>query len=531
MAEREASVAPAPSALAADILEFGEALTIGHGDMVGQPFQWLPFWRDFVLDVFDDEWTVQMGNLSVGRGGAKTSGLAVIALAALMGPLYRPGGLVVCASRSKEQAAFTYRYALLSYFASGFNSRHVRFTDSYKRILYTPDPTRPHLTSEFRALSADAKTNLGRRPWLVFHDELGSVESANDDLYDALSSGATLARCLELNVSTQAADDDALFSQLLDKGLSGDDPSIVSHLHAADLDDDPMDPATWQKANPGLGISISEDSFEKIARKAEGMPARMAAFERYNLNKRIHAGDIWIGADQWRACAGTTSREWLRSNPCWAGLDLASRNDLVALVVLAGDPEDRLEIHPYFWSPSEKLLERSVGNLNLAQWAADGHIRTMEGAALNYGQLAIEVDQILAPLDLRLCLADRWRLDQLREALPTDSELAFDRGEDEWNVLRGCGQGYRDMGPAVEAAEELVRNRIAVHPDNPAMNANIFGARVTRDPTNAAKIDKKKSTMKCDGAVAFAMAARAACFEIESGQGFWLENGLAVLSS
>src|SRR5690606_11436444 len=74
------------------------------------------------------------------------------------------------------------------------------------------------------------------------------------------------------------------------KIIAGD---IVDHEHfayiaAADDDDDWTSPATWRKANPSLGLTISEDEMRTACRRAQDNPAEAANFKRLRLN-------LWVG--------------------------------------------------------------------------------------------------------------------------------------------------------------------------------------------------------------------------------------------
>jgi phage terminase large subunit-like protein len=93
----------------------------------------------------------------------------------------------------------------------------------------------------------------------VIYDELGSAD--NRALFDAMDSAmGGRENPLMLVISTQAADDFAPMSQLIDYGLQlkgGDirDPAFHLTLYSAPEDADPWSRKSWRAANPALVIS------------------------------------------------------------------------------------------------------------------------------------------------------------------------------------------------------------------------------------------------------------------------------------
>ena len=67
------------------------------------------------------------------------------------------------------------------------------------------------------------------------------------------------------------------------------------------------------------------------------------------------------------------------------------------------------------------------------------------------------------------------------------------------------GQGFRDMGPAIDALELAMIERKLIHPNNPILNWNMANAVAAMDPAGNRKIDKDKARFRIDGAVALAM--------------------------
>jgi phage terminase large subunit-like protein len=75
------------------------------------------------------------------------------------------------------------------------------------------------------------------------------------------------------------------------RGVAGGDPSLAFFEWSASEDDDPGDRVTWAKANPGLGIRISEDY---IRRERAALSAEAFARERLTIGRYpADAADAW----------------------------------------------------------------------------------------------------------------------------------------------------------------------------------------------------------------------------------------------
>jgi phage terminase large subunit-like protein len=99
--------------------------------------------------------------------------------------------------------------------------------------------------------------------------------------------------------------------------------------------------------------------------------------------------------------------------------------------------------------------------------------------------------------DVAVIAFDRWRIDVLKAELArVDRELP----------LKEFGQGFKDMGPALDTVEgELLNGRVR-HGGNPVLTWCAANAIAVKDPAGNRKLDKSKATGRIDGMVALAMA-------------------------
>jgi phage terminase large subunit-like protein len=130
-------------------------------------------------------------------------------------------------------------------------------------------------------------------------------------------------------------------------------------------------------------------------------------------------------------------------------------------------------------------------------WATQGHLTLTPGATVDYSMVAQWLADYAAEHDVAAIWFDLWRIDLLKSEL---SQIGVEL------PLESCGQGFRDMAPALDTLEaELLNGRIR-HGMHPVLTMCAAGAVVTRDPAGNRKLDKSKATGRIDGMVALAMA-------------------------
>ena len=318
--------------------------------------------------------------------------------------------------------------------------------------------------------------------------------------YDAMDSAlGARENPLMLIISTQAADDFAPMSQLVDYGLKlkgGEikDPAFHLTLYSAPEDADPWSKKAWKAANPALDDFRSLSDVQRLAKQAQRMPARENAFRNLILNQRVAAEARFLDAAAWRAC----SREPVipQGARVYAGLDLGATRDLTALVIVWQDSEGVFHVRPYCWLPGN-LQERSEQDrAPYAAWAKLG-LLTAIGPTTDPRVIAQKIAEINATNKIAALAFDRWRINDLKREMDAIGCSI---------PIEPHGQGYRDMSPAVDIVERLVIQKKLRHGAHPVLAWCAANAVVTRDPAGGRKLDKAKSSGRIDALVALAMA-------------------------
>jgi phage terminase large subunit-like protein len=102
--------------------------------------------------------------------------------------------------------------------------------------------------------------------------------------------------------STAGGPDSIQLGRVRARGVAGADPSLAFLEWSAQDADDPADPVTWARANPGLGIRIAP---EYIEREMAALGPDAFARERLSVGDYPMDGGAWgvIGQDAWNAAA------------------------------------------------------------------------------------------------------------------------------------------------------------------------------------------------------------------------------------
>lgn len=475
-----------------------------EGKHIGQPIKLEPFQRQFILDVYDNPHGTHTAILSIARKNGKTALIAGILLAHLVGPEAVQNSQIVSGAMSRDQASIVFNLAVKMINLNPDLQGLVHIIPSSKRLLGKARNV------EYKALSAEGKTTHGLSPILAILDETGQVRGPQDDFVDAVvTAQGAHDKPLLMVISTQAATDADLLSVWIDDALKGEDDGTVCHLHAAPLEADILNPESWRKANPALGMFRSLPDMQKLAEKAARMPSSENTFRNLNLNQRVSTVSPFISKSVWQNCSGEA--EALAGMPVYCGLDLSQRTDLTAFVLFGVDEEGVKHCYFHFWTPEIGLFDRAKKDrVPYETWVKQGFLTTTPGATVDYDFVCVEVAEILAQMGMydsvQKIAFDRWRIEDFKKACERQGvELP----------LVQFGQGFKDMSPAIDALEADLLNGRLRHGGHPVATMCAANAVITKDPAGNRKLDKHKATGRIDGIVALAMAIGAAQGELE----------------
>ena len=448
--------------------------------------------------------------MSLARKNAKTALVSFLTLCHLCGPEAVKNGQLYSLSIDREQAGILFNYTKNVIYMDEELSERLNVTESRKHII---DPISGSIYS---VLSGEKKGKMGKSSSFLAFDELAEF-GTDRTLYDALlTSTAAHDEPMIWTFSTQAPNDIAVLSELIDYGekvKAGEieDPAFKSFLYTVPMEADIWDEKNWYLANPGLGDFRSLEEMRDFAAKAQRMPSMESSFRNLYLNQRVSAEDQLIPREVWLENAGEPNFDLFEELVCYGGLDLSGKNDLTALVFVVQDDEKKVHVMPMFWTPATGIKDRSQKDgAPYALWADQGYINAVPGKVIDYRYIAIKLGELHGKMKIGGIKFDRWRIEDLQRELNSEGVDAWIEGKDE-EISGGLrlvphGQGYKDMNPAVERLEDLLIEGRMLHGKHPVLTMCAANVKVQADPAGGRKFDKIKSTGRIDGIVALAMA-------------------------
>lgn len=406
------------------------------------------------------------------------------------------------------------------YAAAGSLEQAGRVAEDAKRMAMTSKAVRgrvevlrsvirvPRTGGLFRPLSKIAETAHGLNVSGAIIDELHVHKSR--DLVDAILTG-TGARDQPLSLFITTADEGKegtiydeihTYNQRCAEGVI-QDPQQYGAIWAAPEDADPFDPETWQRANPGLGVSPSLSYIRREAEKAKASPSYLPTFMRLSLNRRMRASTRWFDMPMWDANAGLVEDRRLRGRRAWGGLDLSAVSDLSAWV-LAVESRQRgvdLELMAHFWLPEERVDDLAAQTqMPLREWVREGFLTLTEGDAIDYSAIEKQILADCRRLDVQRISYDRMFAGQLVQRLADKT-----RGVE----VTPIAQTYLGMSPGSKELERMLREGVIRHGGHPVLRWNAACVEVMADGNDnirPTKPDRATSSARIDGIAAAVMA-------------------------
>lgn len=353
------------------------------------------------------------------RKNGKTQLVAGLGLCHLLGPEAEGRGEVYAAANDKMQSGKTFAEMTAILDEHPELDARVNVIKFSKRIEVLHGHGKGSI---FAALSADASTKQGLSPSFTIYDELGTAPKR--DLYDALDTAmGARDNPLMCVISTQAASDHAVLSELVDYGKkvnAGEITDATFHLtlYAADEGDDPWSEDTWRKANPALGDFRSLEDVQRQAAQAERMPAREQSFPNLILNQRVDAHVRFLAKAEWDRNGGKVNMAALNGRECYGGLDLSQSRDLTAFVLVFPDGQGSFDVLPRFFLPENGIRDKAeLDRVPYDLWAKQGFLTLIPGATVDPSFVAEAIAEACEAYDVQRIAYDRWRIEDLKREL------------------------------------------------------------------------------------------------------------------
>jgi phage terminase large subunit-like protein len=409
------------------------------------------------------------------------------------------GAEVQCAASCADQASKLFRHASGMIRQDDDMRTASKILDSYaeRKIIYQDTE------SVFKVINAEASHQHGGNPHGVIIDELHALP--NHELYNTLRTSMASANrpnSLFLAITTADFDRESPCNDMLDyakKVRDGviSDPSFLPVIYEADREDDYQSPETWRKANPNLGISVSEEFLSRESKRASVEASYRDEFRRLHCNIKTEQAHAWIDLAIWDQNIGDIDPDpgHLIGNRCMIGVDLSSTRDITAVVAVF-EVDGRYVWVPRLFLPEDAVNASRSDRAPYASWVEDGFLETTPGRRVDYNRIKDVIVEMAEAYRAEEIDIDPWNCENLRRSLEQDHGL----------TVVEFRQGYKTMSPACKSLDKLLGDGRIVHGGHPVLRWMASCAAVTVDPAENIKIVKNKSTGRVDGLIAGTMA-------------------------
>lgn len=310
------------------------------------------------------------------------------------------------------------------------------------------------------------------------------------------------------------------------------DDTTFSYVCALDDGDDPLnDPSCWSKANPLLGVTITEEYLAGVVAQAKAMPGKLNAILRLHFCVWTDAETAWMTREVLEPCIADFDPREHHGKRIYLGDDLSQNRDLTvqAAVVETGtvdvevvkDGKSEIVTKPTFdawieaWTPRDTMAARELRDkLPYSVWVAEGHLHAPPGASISFLHVAQTTAEYDRDYEISLLAYDKFAFRRFEEDL-TALGLALTTiehpqgGLKKGKALEGMGEGLWMPGSVRLLEDAMLERRIRLR-RNPVLISAMMSAVIEEDKWGNHWLAKSRSVNKIDAAVALAMAMGAA---------------------
>ena len=346
-------------------------------------------------------------------------------------------------------------------------------------------------------LASNSSTLDGLGASTVVFDEVH--EYKNDDMVNVMRSGSGhRAQPMMLFVTTTGFVLEGLLHNYYKVGKDilfdyAEDDTFFPMIFEIDPEDDYNDPECWFKANPASRAGIVSIDWLKAEYQTAKNNGNLNGFRTKNLNQFVAGSDVWIHDKEWNECAWQVDDKDLLGQPCFAGIDLSSTNDLTSIALYF--PNQKVFKH-YNLFPEEN--RNTYGKRNYSVYTNlnnAGELTFTHGNVIDYDHVVEIVKEIAHKYDLKRIALDKWLAAQVMIML---EELGFD--------VHSFPQNFGTMGSAFKELTKAFMNKEISHQGSQMLNWQRNNVVLETNHMGLTKPTKAKSSNKIDTIVAITMS-------------------------
>ncbi len=488
-----------------------------------------------------------------GKGNGKSPIAGGIGLYGMMADA-ESGAQIYAAGATKDQAGILFRDAVNMVEKSPELAKRVKNSGGPGRVF-----NMAHLASGsfFRPISRETKkTGSGPRPHFALCDEVH--EHPDRGVMEMLERGFKFRRqpllfmitnsgsdrnsiCWEEHehaVKVAAGNYDAKEGEADYLGHVIDDTTF-SYVCALDPDDDPLeDPSCWVKANPLLGVTITEEYLAGVVKQAKDMPGKLAGILRLHFCVWTDAEAAWMSRKLLEPCLASFDPAAHTGARVALGLDLSQTRDITAKACIVETGTKLIEIEqngktttvekPTYdawieaWTPGDTLAARALLDKQPYElWRQAGHLQAPKGAVIAYEHVAQAVAEDAHRFSVIALGYDRYAYRSLFEPELNRLGVAIEvvehpqggtkKGKPTDAMVAAAKAAKKEpeglwMPSSVKALESMILEQRIRLLNNPVLVSAIMSSVTDEDRWGNYWLAKERATNKIDAAVALCMA-------------------------
>lgn len=541
---------------------FEERLKLSEGQFEGRPFKSQPA-QDFIIGSLfgwkraDGTRRFRRAYIEQGKGNGKSPLAGGIGLYGLTADK-EAGAEIYSAGATKEQAAILFRDAVKMVDKS---------PDLDSRIKKSGGPGREYnlaylkTGSFFRPVSRETKkTGSGPRPHFALVDELH--EHADGGIVEILERGFKFRRQpLLLMITNSGSDRNSICWEEHERAVKvaagnldakDDDATYLgevlddahfSYVCALDKDDRPLDdPTCWVKANPLLGVTITEEYLAGVVAQAKAMPSKLNGILRLHFCQWTDAETAWMTREALEPCLADFDPREHHGKKIWLSGDLSQNRDITAMgacvrtgeveVESIRDGEIQRVMKPTFdvwveaWTPGDTLDARALQDkAPYRQWVDGGFLHAPKGQSIRYDHVAQALAEYAHDFDAQCFAYDRYAFKRGFEPECAALGIAVEfiehpqggvkKGKPTESMKQAAEQAGQEpeglwMPGSVREVEDAILERRVRFLRNPVLISAMMSAVTDADRWGNHWLAKERAVNKIDCAIAVCMAVGAA---------------------
>lgn len=432
--------------------------------------------------------------LFVPRKSGKTTLLSVVALYELQFGEAGPEVFTLATNREQASICFDSSKAILEGMDPSLQARYTKFSREIKKA--------GDSTSTYRALSREnRKTGDGKNPSAALIDEAAQItERSNIEvLHSGMGARKNPLRAYLTTASftkeTKFYEDLSHFRAIL-RGAAEDSFRWFGMLYSIDPGDNWRDEATWGKANPMLGVSVTVEAIRHMAEEAMSKPASLNEFLCKQLNIYVSANAAWVDRRFWDESVRPKPEK--KPEATFIAFDLAHSRDLNAVVTTHRYEEEDLWAKFQFFLPEESLD------------LVPNHYRSIFLEAVRSGVLKLTPGNVTDLNEIEAYIKKECQENEVKEIGydPYNAAALVANLFNEGLPVKKVGQSMAVLSNPSKTAEQLILKKAIGHDGNPFVGWQLGNCEVYTDVNGNVKVRKNEAdpSAKVDGIIALIMS-------------------------